>query len=142
MKIWTRLAKILKSNILLLFLQHRFSQALKKEKLVFPSTAAPTSPLNFQVIITSPNLPSVGTVDFNDISQVDAYIQRINFKINELANKKKAAMSLTEFYNLGKLIRVEQNKLKHALVIYKNLEIKNNLPVNLIYRSALKRLSR
>lgn len=90
----------------------------------------------------SPNLPSVLAVDFNNVEEVDRHIKQCEWRINGLTTKKKAAMSLTEFYNYSKLIRAEQATLKHALIMYKNLEIKHKLPVNITYRAWLKVLLR
>lgn len=80
-------------------------------------------------------------VDFNSIESVDLYIKTLRWKIAGLNLKKKEARSVTEFYNYGKQIRAEKNKIIEALKSYKEIEIRDNLPINLEYRSALKKLT-
>lgn len=79
-------------------------------------------------------------LDSNDIVIIDHIVKSISWKITGLNYKKSKAMSLTDFYECAKEIRNEKNNLVKALLKYKELEIKNDLPIKLEYRSILKKL--
>ena len=92
----------------------------------------------------SQNLPLDGITDFNkdDIASIDSYIKNTSIRISYLGVQKDKAMSLNRYYGIVKEIRKESQNIMYGLICYKELEKKLDLPVNLEYRSALKKLTK
>lgn len=79
-------------------------------------------------------------VNYDDASSLTSHINTLRWTISGLNIKKREARSVNEFYTYGKMIRAKKMDIFYALTKYKELEIKNNLPINLEYRAALKHL--
>ena len=74
------------------------------------------------------------------VNELDNHIKMLLWKLQGLKIKKQNARSLTEFYNYGKLIRSEHNKIRDSINVYIKLENVLNLPVKLEYRYILRKL--
>lgn len=129
------------------YLQLLFYPVFNKKRLVSLSMPEPISALSSQQEMNQKSLV-VGPMDFeqliksNDINEIESVIKYVRWNIVSLNVRKNSAMSIIEFYNYGKLIRVEKTKMYKALDKYVKLEQENDLPINLEYRAALKKLGK
>lgn len=93
-----------------------------------------------QLEIQPPESSSDMNMASRDIYYMENVVRKIGLNVSTLNYQKSRAMSLTEFYECSKKIRREKDKLVTALLQYKRIEQDQDLPVNLEYRSILKKL--